>query len=58
MNLETTDPREQIELSLYSRLLEDIVSKMKNYEDMKPNKKLELVVLVGKIKELDNKYIA
>ena len=50
--------KQQMELSLYSRIIEHLMNKLGNYEKLPAKDRLEITVLVGKIRELDNKYNA
>jgi|6_EtaG_2_1085325.scaffolds.fasta_scaffold82681_2 hypothetical protein len=50
--------KEEIELSLYSRIIEHIMRKMNKFEDLNARDRLEVTVLISKMRKLNNRYIA
>ena len=47
-----------MELSLYSRIIEQLIINMIDYDKLPAKSRLEITILMTKIRGLDNKYIA
>ena len=50
--------KQQMELSLYSRIIEQLIINMIDYDKLPAKSRLEITILMTKIRGLDNKYIA
>ena len=50
--------KQEMELSLYSRIIEQLIINMIDYDKLPAKSRLEITILMTKIRGLDNKYIA
>ena len=52
--------KQEIELSLYSRIIEcivDVIGDDSDYDDLPTKERLKVTILMTKIRKLENKYI-
>lgn len=50
--------KQDIELSLYSRIIEETMMQMEDFNNLPAKNRLEITILISKIRKLENKYIA
>ena len=50
--------KQEMELSLYSRIIEDTMMQMENFDKLPAKNRLEVTILISKIRNLENKYSA
>ena len=50
--------KQEMELSLYSRIIEETMMQMENFDKLPAKNRLEVTILISKIRNLENKYSA